>query len=366
MKFIYEHAGLPSQRQLLIDVNVAADRLYNKLSRLDTSSLDISDYNKKYFGSKLKNLIYSLQFSSYLVSWSITGSNFPYDELLFMEYGAGSGITCLLAKELGMKVIYNDIYDVSVRDARIIAKAIGNEADNYLEGDIDKVIDFFKLKKINCNAIVSSDVIEHIYDVPVFLRKIPLLSNGPLSVVLCSGANPFHPYVKRKLMKFQKRIEFHDRQKEYGHKERDTLKAYRSVRKEIIKEYLLRSNIALKENEVLQLVNNTRGMIDVDIRKTIEHYLHTSQIPAPLAHPTNTCDPYTGNWAEHLMNPYELAKILAEYGFTTSVLAGFYGNLASFTKRHIGRILDIIIHSKLIGKHSLRLTPFYTVYGKRN
>lgn len=66
----------------------------------------------------------------------------------------------LLAKECKIgTVIYNDIYDVSARDAEIIGKAIGDQADYYIPGDVNDVIDFLKEKSIKCNTIANYDVI---------------------------------------------------------------------------------------------------------------------------------------------------------------------------------------------------------------
>ncbi|MBA7485996.1 hypothetical protein ES707_21548 [subsurface metagenome] len=67
--------------------------------------------------------------------------------MFFLDYGSGSGMLYLLAKQLGIgTVVYNDIYDVSCHDAKIIAKSIGNEADYYVQGNIDDVIIFFRKK----------------------------------------------------------------------------------------------------------------------------------------------------------------------------------------------------------------------------
>jgi hypothetical protein len=121
---MYRFARLPKDRGLLIEsINSAAERLFSKLVSFDVNSLGISDYNKHYFGDKLANLISNLQLNAYLLSWSLAKSDLPLDRFVFVDYGGGSGMLSLLAKELSIgTVIYNDIYDVSCHDARIIAK----------------------------------------------------------------------------------------------------------------------------------------------------------------------------------------------------------------------------------------------------
>jgi len=366
MNFIYEKAIIPKKSDLLTDINSAAKRLHSKLSTLDLNSLNISEYNMKYFGDKLKNLKYSLQFSAYILAWALKDSKVSYNNFFFLEYGAGSGLTSLLASEFGLNVIYNDIYEISTNDAKVIANALGNEALYYVTGDLDYTIDFLKSHHVDCNTVVSRDVIEHIYDINSFFRKLPMLGKQSLSVVMCSGANQFHPYVKRQMIKKQIQSEFIDRKKEYGHKERDSLKAYRKIRQEIISTYLIKNNHKLTHDEIMNLVKTTRGMNFTDIHSTIKHYLISHELPSPLQHPTNTCDPLTGSWCEKLMNPYELAKILIDSDFKASVYPGYYGNISGFTKRTIGKFLDMIISSNILYRKSLAFAPFYTIYAKKN
>ncbi len=364
MKFIYEQAKIPQQLDLLNDINSAAERLSIKLGNLNPDSLNISDYNRRYFFNKLKNLKHEMQFSSYLLAWSLIDSKVEYKKFYFLEYGAGSGLTSLLANELGLNVIYNDIYEISTNDAKVIAKSLRNEALYYLTGDLDYTIAFLKSNNVECNSVTSSDVIEHIYDIKSFFSKLPQLGSNSLSIVMCSGANPFHPYIRRQLIKKQVKHEYYDRKMDYGHKERDSLKAYRKTRAEIIDSYLAKNSLELKKDEVLKLLETTRGMNFIDIQKAIDKYNKFQKFPSPQQYPTNTCDPLTGNWCEHLMNPFELAKIVSASGIASSVYPGYYGNFPGFAKRFIGKLLDQIISSNILGRKSLVLAPFYTIYGK--
>lgn len=69
-----------------------------------------------------------------------------------------------------------------------------------------------------------------------------------------------------------------------------------------------------------QLARATRGLIQEDIIKIVNRYLQDNEHPRPIEHPTNTCDPYTGNWVEHLMNPHYLVETLTMNGFDAQVL----------------------------------------------
>lgn len=365
MEFMYDCARLPKDQELLVNINSAASRLFDKLRHFDIEALDISDYNKRYFGGILVNLTSALKLYSYILAWSLAKSDVPISRFVFLDYGGGSGVLSLLAKELGIgTVIYNDIYDVSCRDGKLIAESIGNEANYYVQGDIDDVLGFLRTSSINCNAVASYDVIEHIYDIESFFRKIPFLSDASLTAVMSSGANTFNPLIRREEMKRQLEAEYKDRGKKWGHKERDCLKSYLKVRGEMIHKYLQELDKELTEEEIVQIARNTRGMIEADIQKCVDKYLETGRFPPEPRHPTNTCDPYTGNWAEHLMNPYYLGNILSKSRFKVEVLSGYYGRPKDIIKRFLSRILNMAIY--ISKKQGIRVAPFYTVYGRRD
>jgi 2-polyprenyl-3-methyl-5-hydroxy-6-metoxy-1,4-benzoquinol methylase len=360
MKFIYKNALVAGNRKLLAEINSAAERLFNKLRNLNLNNLIMSDYNKQYFGSKLANLTTSLQLYSYILAWTLSGINKPLKQFIFVDYGGGSGMLSLLAKELGIgTVIYNDIYDVSCNDAKTTAKALGLEADYYVCGDIDETISFLREHKLNCDAIASYDVLEHVYDIESFLDKLPGLSEGHLKIIMASGANMLNKFYTMRVMKKQREAEHCDRKTEYGHKERDTSRAYLTIRKEIIREHAA----SLSETETERLAIATRGMMKPDIIKSVDGYIKTKCLPRPLEHPTNTCDPYTGNWAEHLMDPYRLRNILSQKGFDARIINGYYGCRDNPLYRYAGRFLNLFIST--MRKQGIFLSPFFILYGQK-
>ncbi|MEJ2355796.1 MAG: hypothetical protein P8Y62_07850 [candidate division WOR-3 bacterium] len=54
MKFIYNFAHEPRNVGLLKEIELAACKLYKKLGYLNINELNISDYNKRYLGEKLR------------------------------------------------------------------------------------------------------------------------------------------------------------------------------------------------------------------------------------------------------------------------------------------------------------------------
>ena len=186
-----------------------------------------------------------------------------------------------------------------------------------------------------------------------------MLSDGSLRIVMSSSANGLNPTIRRSIMEKQLEVENTDREPEWGHKEGYCLKAYAKAREEIILDYA--PNLTTKEVE--HLTKATRGMMELDIKKSVDNYLGTGQFPKEPDHPTITCDPFTGNWAEHLMDPYRLEEILSGAGFEVEVLGGYFGSRKKVVKNIIGFLRDFAVYA--CKKQGLRIAPFYTLLGRR-
>ena len=360
MNFFYRNTQLPKNSDLLKQINNAAMRLHNKLKQLDINSLRISDYNKRYLINYRKNITSILHKYCYIFAWSIVDTSIALDQFVFIDYGGGSGILSLLAKEYGINtVVYNDIYETSCSDARIIALTLGNEADYYVHGDIDTVIDLVKTKSLRSTALASYDVIEHIYNLEAFLTNLKDVSPLPFTAVMASGANPLNPVKKRRFMRYHMNREYKNQEKKWGHKERDCLKSYFDVRREIISSHVP----TLLDAEKYQLAMSTRGLIESEIKECVEEYLRSGKVLRRPDHPTNTCDPYTGNWAERLIDIDHVRKILLDAGFEVSVISGYYGGSNSILKRLVGYILNTLI--AIHKDNGLIFAPFFVIRAKK-
>lgn len=363
-RFLYEFAKFPKDQQLLEDVNNAADRLHQKLSNFDVKSTGISPYNQEYFGGLLNFLAESLQLYSYVLIWAVANSGKKREDFVFLDYGGGSGILCLLAKELGLgKVIYTDIYDVSLNDARKLGQHLGLEADDYVLGDVDDTLDFLKQQDIDCDTVATHDVIEHIYDVEDFFEKLPLFSRKKMSIVMLTVANPYNPRLAGRLKGIQRKLEYTDREPEWWHKGRDSLKSYLAIRRKMIAEYLKEKGKSVSDEHLEVLARNSRGKMSHDIYALVDQYLTSGKLPPAPAHPTNTCDPVTGNRAENLVDPRPLAKILQSADFETEIRGGYYWRSPGIVKRIAGRILNWLITNT--GFRGLTFSTTLLIYGIR-
>lgn len=356
MEYFYKNAGdLPGTP--LESINSAAKRLHAKLVSLEVDSLDISEYSKRYLGKKAKNPVGVLQLYSHILALSLQGLKRPLREITLVDYGGGTGVLSLLAKETGIgHVIYNDIYDVSCGDVLETARALGTTIDDVVCGDIDDLIARVRSDKISIDAMASYDVIEHIYDIEDYLRKLSQLTQPPTRIVFGSGANMRNPLVARQIGKIHAQCEFEDRSRERGTKERDSLQSYLSLRKDIIKRY----NEQLSDAEVDKLAKLTRGQIATDIRKSVDEFVDKGRISYAPDHPTNTCDPNTGNWAEHLMDTAWLAEILEDEGFRVKILNGYYPSTGVGLRKSLKHLLNHGIRT--LRQSGCTIAPYYIVY----
>ena len=95
-------------------------------------------------------------------------------------------------------------------------------------------------------------------------------------------------------------------------------------------------------------------MID-DIQAAVDKYRESGVIVEAITHPTNTCDPYTGNWCEHLMDPFELSEVMEESGFRSSILPGYYyvDNDQGVIERVARTVMNLVI--RVSGRLGLRI-----------
>src|SRR5690606_2292623 len=138
--YLPRFAPPPSDARLLSRLQSAAARLHDRLGALDPAALPISDYNKRYLGRHLADLQRSLEHCVYLLGLALDRHPVPPGEITLIDYGGGCGLMTLLARQSGLgRIIYNDIYDVSCRDAETLGGMLGLSADAYICGDVTAV-----------------------------------------------------------------------------------------------------------------------------------------------------------------------------------------------------------------------------------
>lgn len=343
LPFIFKDARLPDAPTLIQEANNSAALIFDALTSAGVEApLMDTYYRETYYSGPLKNLAIKLRNATYHVIWALANIRKPLKDICLIDHGAGLGFIGLLAKKMGVgTVICNDIDPLFLEAAQGIARTACGEADRYILGDVDELIN--ELNGICVDSLVSYDVIEHIYDLDLFFSKLCKSSSPPRVLFMSSGANMFSPRYIRKVFPIQRACEL----------------TYASKRTDIIKE----KSPGLTEVEVRNICSKTRMLIRSEIELVVENYLKTGEIIIPSKKGvnrydpfgTNTVDPETGWWAEHFFNPFYLTKLLRDFDFTAKIKVGYYGQHGSF--------LNLPIN--LLGvPFALPICSFYSVHAE--
>jgi len=338
-----------------LKIKNAIDSLSYKFQILNLDTSNISDYNKAYIKKYINDFDYYMSIYTQLLQKALNKIKKPITQSTFIDYGGGCGILSYLAKEMGFKtVIYNDIYQISVKDTQIISKKLNINIDYFIGGDIDVLVNKIKKKRLKPDLICSFDVLEHIYNVKDWFKSVNKIENK-FSILFMTHANPKNPLINYRLKKLHRKAEFKGLEKVEGWKKIDIYTSYFEARKNIIKNFA--PNISQKNLQMLAC--ETRGLKKFDIEKLVINYLKTSYISYQIKHPTNTCDPFTGNWAEHLINLKELRLTALNNNLKITITNSFYVYSKSKILNIPKSLLNLLL--KIFGTKNLLLSPTYTI-----
>jgi 2-polyprenyl-3-methyl-5-hydroxy-6-metoxy-1,4-benzoquinol methylase len=342
-------------------LNNAASNLFQKLEKVKSNELDISDYSKKYFGNYQSKLHFSLECGCFILSHSLNHLGDDFTDATILDHGGGLGMLSLLAKSAQIKtVIYNDIYDVSTNDAKKIASLLNLTANHYICSDIKELVAELTNKQLTINCFISRNVIEHIYNLEQFFYELSNVPGKNLTVFFATTANEKNILVDQYTKKLQRKAEFEYSSGKWD-KERDSKKPYSIIRKEI----LLQAYPNLQRKELMELVICSRGLIKKDVLVMAEKYVKDGIMPNRPSHPSNTCDPYTGNRTENLLPLENYKKYFETNGFSFDVYPGFYNT--NYSQKVFNLITPFV--NKLISespKDRIYLAPFIGLQGKIN
>ena len=333
----------------------ASKRLSIKLQKLDLDKLKLSEYNTAYLHKYLTDLDFYSNLYGQLLHKAIIKLKKPIKESTFIDYGGGSGFLSLFAKELGFKtVIYNDLYSVSVKDAKIISKSTRIEIDYFICGDCEELVDNLNNKKLKPDLICSFDVLEHIYNLDKWFHRISKIQN-PFHLIFTTSANTKNPFISKRLRKIHNIAEHHGTKKTNEWKKTDSNLPFLAIRKQILEEKFPK----IKPETIETLAIKTRGLNKSDILIQVNQFLKTGQMEHQIKDPTNTFDPLTGNWAENLINLKHLKTIINSYDMQVQIKNSEYAYNSNRKLNSIKSILNLLIRT--LNSNVLIFSPSYSI-----
>jgi len=356
---LFKSFKVPINKQLEQQFATAVKSLKLKLLAIDVDKMEVSPYTKKYFKDYQRKLQYSLEACAFILMHAIECSGKKIENTTIVDYGAGTGVLAMLAKEVGFgKVIYNDIYDISCKDANTLASAAQVQANEYVCGELNALIAYFEKSHSYCDIIVSRNVIEHIYNLDNYFSELKRIPNKGLALFFATTANIKNPLTVWYTQRIQRMLELKGMTTKWG-KERDTLKPYFISRTEIIHSTFPQLN----QNDVNRLAKATRGLMKDEIVLAANEFIKTSKMPELVVSGYNTCDPYTGNWAEHLVKTDIYQNLFEKNGFQFQIRNGFYN--INYNKKVLNFITPLINRLiQILGKKGIYLAPFIGLKGK--
>lgn len=323
-----------------------AQVLYQKLFDLPVQELNLPTVALNYYvGKHHDRKFFSVQTAAELLYRSVKLKGKPLEELVIMEYGAGMGSLFLLAKMIGVKtVVYNDIMEEMSEAAGIISKYLKIPIDIFITGGHRETLAQLNAKKIQCDIILSRNVVEHIYDLNDFYYSMSTDQPNAL-IYFSTTANYQNPAMLWYHKKIHKRFE----------------QEYLPKRKVLIQKALGQ----LPEPELETLALATRGLAMDDLEKAIQEYKQRKTLPDPNRFYTNTCDPENGLWQEQIIKVEDYKNIIEPKGYQLTVLPAFWDtHYNSGLKNVVGKTMNFF--TGLLGqKGGLTTTAFIYVIAEK-
>jgi len=338
-----------SSNLFLIDKN-QVEAFEKLLQNIDSENLSIEDYPKRYLIYLLAKKKYFIEIYASILNLILKSIPKQRQDICLIDYGAGNGLLGLFAKFCGFKkVILLDMNE----EFCVCQKELSQKLDLpvvIICGNVEALQNITNTP----DAIVGTDVIEHIYNLDTFFSGLTKL-NKNIVTVFTTASNDENPIKKRALMKIQYKDEWIGWD---NINNENSILSFRKVREKII----LQTLPHLQRSVLNDIVKNTRGLNEKDIKDACIQYSQKNVLPEPLTHPTNTCDPLSGSWTEKLISFKGYQQLYKNHGFDLNIKKGYYNEHQFFFKGALLRFINFNI--KLLGKQGIRLSPFIILLGK--
>lgn len=318
-------------------------KLDKKLKTIDFDALNIFEYNLSYIKNMKPTLFYFLQIYDYTTNLLI--GNQDIKDQWIIDFGGGHGFLSIYLKMRGFNVIYCDFNAKSVETAQKIKAEIGFGPDYFIEGSYQEIVDFVQTKQLDVHYLISTDTIEHVYDLNEMIGCFSQL-NKQLKMIFTTASNPENAIKSRKLRQSMVKYE---------------LEENLPLRKRFLKE----NYPEFDEATIQDLAKNSRGYRYIDLPDFVNHYQSTNQFKQLSIDGYNTCEPKYGEWLERILPLEDYQKLAKKYSFDLQINNGFYCQIDKFGMK--GKVVQMLNRFNLKNNKSGQfLAPFITLKYSRS
>lgn len=239
-----------------------------------------------------------------------------------LDVGCGFGWQALVFALLGNRVVGIDILPSMIEGMNASIWTMKEKGIKFdltgIAGDICNP----ELEPNSFDAIYSNEAIEHVHDLPMmFMRCRELLKpNGKL--ILLNDSNVLNRKTRDETVEMWEAREHSwdwvAQLKKWRPVEHGNAKPFAVMREEIVRA----ANPALDDATVKVIVENTAGLIKSQIAAIAQHYDKSTAFPK-VGRYDRCRNPETGEYAERLLDPYQLSSMLKDAGFSSHVRHAF-------------------------------------------
>lgn len=327
-----------------------------KFGELDIAQVNMSDYARRYLLHLQRHHLFYLSIYAAVLDEVMQQSGKNAGDIRLVDYGAGNGLLGIFARHCGFHtVIICDQDKDFIRAARMLALALQVYPDELISGDITDLLS--RGYKNMVDAVVGTDVIEHIYNLDDFFGSVQEL-NPAMVTVFTTAANPNNYLKLQQLKKIQVKDELEGSDPaDFALAGAEKHMAFLEMRRKIIADNFSE----ITGDELARLATATRGLNQLDIIKSVSRYEENGELPLPPARVSNTCNPETGSWTERVLSLHAYRTIYSRYGFELSIKSGFYNSYTPGFKKYPNLFRNILV--KLTGSVT---APFITLSARKS
>lgn len=319
------------------------------LQKADVKGISHNNYCQNYLQHLLTHKNYYLKIYAAVLDEVLLASALPLNEISILDFGTGNGLLALFAKYCGCQKVYACDVNADFLDAaEKLSLQLDLSIQKFIKGGLNEVKE--EINAANLSAVISTDVIEHIYDLSAFFNEMKNLNPAMVSV-MTTASNPENKWKVKQLRKLQIRDELHGYS---GNKiETESHASYFRLRKEILQKEFKN----LSPENLDKLANASRGLIKEDILKAAVKFEQKGILPVP-ADRFNTCHPINGSFTERILSFKEYETLYKQAGFSLKIKSGFYNSFGSLQRKLINGLLN-----NLLKFLKFKISPFIMLVG---